>query len=171
MTLTARRQKFVDAYVGVANLNGTKAARMAGYAEKSASVEAHRLLRNASIQEAISKLLKRSGTLEPVAVERMARWSEGTVEPFLTESGDLDLATDYARENLHLVKKVKRTVTTTSGEDWETIREVTELELHDPKDANKEILKLTGAYAQPEAGEVKFLIVGPLEDVVPDDGK
>ena len=134
-------------------------------------VEGHRLLKDAKIQAAIGALLKERGAMEPVAVERMARWSEGTVEPFLTESGDLDLATDYARENLHLVKKVKRTVTTTSGKDYETTREVTELELHDPKDAAKEVLKLTGAYLQPEAGEVKFLIVGPLEDVVPDDGK
>jgi len=94
---------------------------MAGYAEKSASVEAHRLLRNASIQEAISKLLKRSGTLEPVAVERMARWSEGTVEPFLTESGDLDLATDYARARAYgaetLIKRAEDGLVAATGRD------------------------------------------------------
>ena len=50
---------------------------------------------------------------------------------------------------------------------WETVHETTELELHDAKDATKEILKLHGAYAQPEGGEVKFLVVRDLDDVVP----
>ena len=167
MSLTAKRKKFVEAYCGPANLNGTKAARIAGYAERSCSEEAYRLLRNAQVQEAIGKLLKKHGSIEAVAVERMVRWSEGTVEPFLCGNGGMDLDTDDARQNLHLVRKVKRTVTTTSGKDHETIREVTELELHDAKDANKEVLKLSGAYQQPDSGEVKFLIVGSLDDVVP----
>ena len=82
----------------------------------------------------------------------------------------MDLDTDDARENLHLVRKMKRTVTTTSGENYETTREVAELELHDPKDATKEVLKLTGAYKQPDAGDIKFLIVRDLSEVEADDG-
>jgi hypothetical protein len=54
---------------------------------------------------------------------------------------------------------------TTSGENYETTREVTELELHDPKDATKEVLKLAGAYKQPEGGEVKFLVLRSLDEV------
>ena len=39
------------------------------------------------------------------------------------------------------------------------------VEEFDTKDATKEILKLHGAYAQPDGGDVKFLIVRDLSEV------
>lgn len=54
--LTLRQRQFVEAIVGPAGGNATKAARMAGYRddnEKALGVTAHRMLGNARIQEAI----------------------------------------------------------------------------------------------------------------------
>lgn len=51
MRLTAKQQRFVDAYL--LEPHGTKAAIGAGYSEKSAAVEASRLLRNAKVAAAI----------------------------------------------------------------------------------------------------------------------
>ena len=45
--------------------------------------------------------------------------------------------------------------------------ESVEIELHDPKDAADKVLKLHGAYQQPDVGEVKFLIVRSLDEVEP----
>jgi hypothetical protein len=53
--LTYKQRRFVDAYVGEAKGNGTRAAIIVGYAEKGARVEAHRLLTNANIQAAIKE--------------------------------------------------------------------------------------------------------------------
>ena len=91
------------------------------------------------------------------ATERMADWSRGGLSPFLDGSGRIDLTTPEAQANLHLLKKVKRTDT-----QW---GETVEIEAHDPKDANKEILKMRGAYQQPNVGELKFLIVRSLDEV------
>jgi phage terminase small subunit len=51
MRLTEKQNRFVDAYL--LEQNGTKAAIAAGYSEKSAAVEASRLLRNAKVVAAI----------------------------------------------------------------------------------------------------------------------
>ncbi|MDB5358862.1 MAG: Terminase small subunit [Rhodospirillales bacterium] len=53
MSLTPKQAKFVEAYL--LDPNGTKAAIAAGYAPKSAAVEASRLLRHANVQAALSQ--------------------------------------------------------------------------------------------------------------------
>ena len=50
-SLTLRRQKFVSEYVETGN--ATQAARLAGYAERSAHVTGSRLLRNDKVAAAI----------------------------------------------------------------------------------------------------------------------
>ena len=159
MSLTAKRKKFVEAYCGPAKLNGTRAAKAAGYAAGSASEEAYRLLRNAQVQAAIAKRLEQHSMSAAEATERMAQLARGSLEPFLDDDGELNLASEEAVENRHLVKKVKHGMTAHGA--------TVELEIHDPKDALKEILKLHGAYAQPEAGEMRVLVVTDVKDVQP----
>lgn len=72
MALTPKQTRFVAEYLAN-GLNGSKAAISAGYAKKSASVEATRLLANASISAEISKkTLKVMDKLE-VTAERVLR--------------------------------------------------------------------------------------------------
>jgi phage terminase small subunit len=69
-TLTTKQERFVLAYIGEARFNAAKAARMAGYAERSAHVEGHRLLRNADIAARVKDLLStQSITAEAVLTE------------------------------------------------------------------------------------------------------
>ncbi len=159
MSLTDKRHKFVEAYVGPARLNATKAALLAGYAESGAGTEGSRLLQNAAVRDAIAKRLKEFSISTEEATERMAGWSRGGFGAFLDEEGYIDLTTPEAQANLHLIKKIKRS----HNKYGENI----ELELHDPKDANKEILKMRGAYQEPDVGEFKFLIVRSLDEVEP----
>lgn len=51
MALTPKQQRFVQEYL--LDLNGTQAAIRAGYSERSAEVQASRLLRNAQVSAAI----------------------------------------------------------------------------------------------------------------------
>ena len=62
-------------------------------------------------------------------------------------------------------------ITTRLSEDGDKLSETVEIEIHDPKDAVKEILRLHGSYDQPEGSELKFLLVRDLEDVIPTEGK
>lgn len=52
---TAKAERFVNFYTGVAKFNGSKAAKMAGYSEKTADVIASQLLSNLKIQAEIQK--------------------------------------------------------------------------------------------------------------------
>lgn len=52
--LSLREQRFILAYLGQANGNGTKAAILAGYARKGADVRAVELLGRRSVQQAIA---------------------------------------------------------------------------------------------------------------------
>lgn len=167
--LTDKRQKFVEAYLGPARMNGTRAALMAGYSNKGAHTEGWRLLRIAAVRDAIAARLKEFSMSSAEATERMAEFARGSLEPFLTIDGQIDLATEEAQYNLHLLKKVK--MTTRHSKDGDKLSETVEIEIHDPKDATDRILKLHGAYSQPEHEEVKFLILRDLKDVVPTDGK
>lgn len=58
--LTAREQAFVDAYIGAARGNATKAAILAGYSEKTAAQQASRLLRRSSIAVKVEQAAKQA---------------------------------------------------------------------------------------------------------------
>ncbi len=69
--LTGKQQMFVEEYP--VDLNGTQAAIRAGYAKSGASVEAHRLLRNAKVAAAISSALaERTGVTQTHIVDELA---------------------------------------------------------------------------------------------------
>lgn len=73
--LTAKRQRFAQEYV--IDLNGTAAARRAGYSERTANEQAARLLANASVQAEVSRLMaERSKRTEINADHVLKRMAE-----------------------------------------------------------------------------------------------
>jgi len=71
--LTAKQQRFVDAYDG----NATKAAIAAGYSEKTAYSAGQRLLKNVGIRTAIQE--RENRRIQPLIMtreERQTMWSE-----------------------------------------------------------------------------------------------
>lgn len=56
--LTPRQQRFIE-YLLLTMGNGAKAARMAGYSEKSAKEIAYQLLKEPKIRQAANRLFKR----------------------------------------------------------------------------------------------------------------
>lgn len=83
--LTFKEQRFVDAYVGTAMGNASKAAIMAGYSERSAGELGRRLLKKVDIKAAISE---RVNEYAMSAEEILARWADiarnSSVLPFVT---------------------------------------------------------------------------------------
>lgn len=55
--LNDKQERFVLAYIGEARFNGSKAARLAGYSERTAAVQAHDLLRKPNVRARIDAFL------------------------------------------------------------------------------------------------------------------
>lgn len=89
--LTPKQARFVDEYV--VDLNGTQAAIRAGYAEKSASVEAARLLANAKVGEAVGAALKARSERTQInadwVLKRLVEEAEADVADLYGEDGNL----------------------------------------------------------------------------------
>lgn len=150
--LTFKEQGFVDAYVGVARGNGTKAAVMAGYSQKTAAEIAYENLRKPHIQAAISKRVSeyamspeevlaayadiaRNASIVPL-LELALRNQHGKAvsRPYielLDEDGNI-------KPEARFIKSMKLTTNTKAEEDTVAV------ELHDPMAALDRLAKYHG---------------------------
>ena len=150
--LPVKQRRFVEEYCGAARFNGADAARRAGYSEKGARVRASELLTNRNIQKAIKEHLDQLSMTAGEAITRLTEWGRGSLSPFMSEGLggrlQLDLATEYARENLHLIKKLEQTerVFVSDGEESEIKEVKTKIEIHDAKDAVVQLARIRGLY-------------------------
>lgn len=135
--------------------NATQAAIRAGYSKKTAGVIGHETLKKPKISDAIKKRMEELSMSAEEAVKRLSDWGRGTAHPFLvwdeqTKTFQIDLSTPQAQKNLHLIKKLKQNETLVqkgTDEKPEILGRTFEIELHDAKDAVKEIGKVHGIYA------------------------
>jgi len=109
--LKGKQRRFVEEYM--IDLNGGAAAIRAGYAESGAYVEAHRLLRNANIAEAVAELTtQRTGLTKAWIVDELAqdaRTSMGDFARWTGNSVDLKDSAELPEELRRRVKKITRT--------------------------------------------------------------
>lgn len=106
--LTDKQKLFVSYYVGQSRFNATDAARRAGYSDPEQSGWANK--KNVVISDEISRRCAAVAMGADEVLVRLAEHARGSIEPFLVDSGDtvfIDLATESAKKNLHLVKKCK----------------------------------------------------------------
>jgi hypothetical protein len=155
--LTDKQKRFVLAYVE--HGNGARAARQAGYAEKSARIEGSKLLKKPAVKAALAVFMEEHGMSAGECIGRLTHWGRGSLEPFINYVEEvqynpltgapftdlagqpvtklvarLDLTSEQARANLHLLKKIKQ------GQYG------LEIELTDPKDAVDKLLQVHGRY-------------------------
>ncbi|CAN0439980.1 unnamed protein product, partial [Laminaria digitata] len=110
--LTPKEASFVEEWP--VDLNGTQAAIRAGYSPNGASVQASRLLAKPKIQAAIKKRLEEKAAPADEVLARLTTWMRGSVASFFTVDEDedgnrsfrLDLTSEEARSNFHLIKKI-----------------------------------------------------------------
>lgn len=122
-----KRQKFIEEYFKC-NMNGTQAAKNAGYSEATAYSQANRLLKNVEIRAEIDRRLKAMQIGADEVLTRLSQHATGTLRYFVTPLGEIDLTTPEAQAHFHLLKKVRRTEARNG--------DVTiEIEVHDPQAA------------------------------------
>lgn len=159
-----RKRRFVEEYC--ADFNGAAAARRAGYSKNRARQTAHDLLQQGPIKEAVEARMRELSMSAAEVTLRLTNWGRGTIAPFLTEDGRIDLTQPEARQHIGLVKKLKQKERRLEGG---VIERRTELELHDAKDAVKELGKIHGLYKDDSAPvDVRVLLVRDVDDVKPE---
>lgn len=148
--LTPKRERFVAEVIKNGG-NGTKAAIAAGYAESGAHQEAHRLLRNAEIQERIRRAKERAGITPEVVTGVLAQQLLGDVADVLDDEGRFDYKLAKKRRATGQIQKLKvkkRDLFNAQGEivGVETIHE---LELYSSQGAAKILTGTMGMHKQP----------------------
>lgn len=146
--LTPKERRFVEEYCNC--FNATKAAIRAGYSELSARQIGSENLSKPYISKAIKERMEALAMPTEEGIKRLTDMGRANFETFLklSESGtiEINLASEEAKDNLHLIKKVKQQKRVVSTETA-TVETITyEVELHDAKDAIKTLLEVQGKF-------------------------
>lgn len=168
--LSPVEKRFVEAYCGSALFNQTQAAIKAGCPSAGAHTQAYRMFKRDAVQAAINDHLNKISMHEAEILARLSEMARGDLSSFFRISEDgfvLDLGTEDARSKIFLIRKIKQVDDIEikslvdeddieDGDEDDTveegdktiekrfIRRRTEIELHDPKDALKELVKVRG---------------------------
>lgn len=94
MTLSAKQEMFVLAYVGRASFNAAEAARQAGYSARTADRQGSRLLKNAEISARVREMLEATALssaeiLAHLAAIATAPWSDFVTERYHPRTGEV----------------------------------------------------------------------------------
>lgn len=131
--LTGKRKKFVAEYIIC--LNGTEAARRAGYKGEDATlaVTASRLLRNANVIHAINAALENFAMPANEVLIHLTDIARGDLSDALNPFGGIDPAEARRRGKSHLIKRFKVKTTIIPGKDGDDGMEIheTEIEMYD----------------------------------------
>jgi phage terminase small subunit len=129
--LTSKALKFCDEYI--IDYNGTRAAKAAGYSDRTASVQAHNLLQDERIQARISQNLKeqqqRTQTDADKIVEEFAKVGFSNIKNYFNDQGELIAIQELDPVYSAAIKKIKETEYKSANSDDSRI--VREYELHD----------------------------------------
>lgn len=147
MELSAKRRRFVEEYL--VDLNGTQAAIRAGYSAIAAKVTASRLLTDANVTDAISKLRAKLSEKLEITAERvlseLARIGFANLADFYCRDGSGNIAVDVdALLDPGKAAAVVQIDMQTSVDGAQTIK----LKLADKKGALIELGKHLGLFAE-----------------------
>lgn len=133
--LPPRQQLFVKHYLET--FNGTRSAYLAGYEgdDNVLAVQACRLLRNAKVRELIDQYIETEVMPASEVLLRLRDHARGSLKPFLTEEGFIDITTDAAQQNIGLLKEIEVEKRVGGPEDDPWTETKTKIKLHDPQSA------------------------------------
>jgi phage terminase small subunit len=139
--LSKKQEAFLEAYLQT--WNATKAAKIAGYSEKTAYSSGQRLLKSVEIASRVRARLSEMAMETNEVLARLASHARGDAGDLLDSSTmTLDLKKAIEQGNTQLIKKIKQTVIT--SDDKQT--EIFEFELYDAQAALVHIGKHLGMF-------------------------
>lgn len=155
--LTGKQKLFADYYVGEAHCNGTRAAKLAGYSEKTAYSIASENLRKPEVLEYIEKRLDEIAMTTKEVLAGFTAEAKASISDVLGDDGEFDYVKMCERGADKFVKKlkIKKTTRREKGSDDE-IEELThEFELYDAQAAKAHIAKIRGMFVDKSEVEHK----------------
>lgn len=144
--LDPRWELFVEQYF-ICELNGTMAAKAAGYSgdTNSLAVQASRLLRNAKVRARINARLDEFHLGADEVLARMSFHARGSMADFVdADSGVIDLKKARDAYRMGLIKRYRTKTIINSKEDTETVE--TEIELYDAQASLRDLGKHLGLF-------------------------
>lgn len=140
--LNDKQEAFVEAYLQT--WNATRAAKMAGYSEKTARQQGSRLLSDANIASRVRERMAAVAMQTDEVLARLASHARGDIGELVDPATmTLDLKKAVNEGSTNLIKKIKQT--TIIGEDKQT--EIFEFEMYDAQAALVQIGKQLGLFA------------------------
>ena len=137
MGFTKKQRVFIEEYLQC--WNAAEAARRAGYSERTARIQASRLLSKANMQEEIQRRISEKAMSADEVLLRLGDMARGDIGQFMDiESMSFNVSLKTAKELglTHLIKKIKQRTTITQKKDGdEEENHWIELELHDSQSA------------------------------------
>lgn len=103
-TLRGKQRAFAEYYVGEARFNGTKAAKMAGYSEKTATVIASENLSKPNIRGYIDKILEDRLLSGAEVLDRIRQIADADLGDLFDDDGNLDVKSAKEKGLLQFVK-------------------------------------------------------------------
>lgn len=110
--LTDKQQLFVTKYLEF-GLNATKAAKEAGYSDKTARSQGARLLTNVDIRAAIDAELSKHAMSAHEVIYHITAIARGDMRDLVDQNGNLDMERAEAAMATGLIKRVKNKVMAT----------------------------------------------------------
>lgn len=127
MKLSERERRFVDAYVGKAQGNASKAAEIAGYSAKSARRIGTRLSTRVHVREAIAakqdRLSEKAGVTAERVIQELALIAFSDIRGLFDDNGDLKPVHELPEEVARALASVEVTRQKTRRDDDETTEE------------------------------------------------
>ena len=168
LTLTGKQRSFINAYVGEARFNGTKAAILAGYSDKAAQQIASENLLKPVIRQEIDSILEMRTLGANEVLDRLTEHANSSVGIFLrtdTAEPEFDLDSDTAKANLHLLKKLKLTKRSRHTDQGDYEDTSVEIELYDAQNALQQLGRYHKLFV--DKSEVTGVNGGPLAVTTP----
>lgn len=151
MALSERERRFIEAYLGAAEGNATKAAVLAGYSEKSARRIGTRLSAKVHIQAAIAeRQVKRADQADIDAVrvlKELARIGLSDPRELFTEQGELKPITEWSDDMARAVASVE-VVKRPTGDKDTPYEDLHKIKLWDKNSALEKIAKHLGMFEE-----------------------
>jgi len=148
--LTPKQERFAAEVIKNGG-NATKAMIAAGYSEKGARVEGHRLLTNPNIQERIQRAREHAGVTPEIVSGILAQHLLGDLADVLDDAGRFNYEQAKARGVTSQIKKLKikeREMFDSEG-DKAGVETTYELELYSAQEAAKIFVGTLGMQKQP----------------------
>lgn len=181
--LTRKQNEFIDAYLtGASRFDATKAAKAAGYSDRTAYAIGWENLRKPEIKAEIERRLDEVKLSKGAVLAGLADIANGDLADFMEitpmgwnvslllhdENGEL-IRDEYGKPirnpKTKLIKKIKQKVTTINGKDGEDKEIIeTELELYSAQDAYRDMGKHYGLLK--DSVEVTGAGGGPVETTI-----